>query len=200
MANKKTKNGDNEKLDFNNIAKVIKLLEAEKPITKKTACEILNIAYNTTRLDKIIEKHRDSVARDKKMREQKRGTAATHDEVKYLVREYLDGESVEKISDSLHRPSTFVVQVLEQYGVPRRARAHDYFNPSLIPEACMSEVFSIGEKCYSARYDSLCVVEGEVPHKQEKCYRVWLLRDRWQQYAYQPASELASLKHLKEYL
>jgi hypothetical protein len=38
-----------EKLSEANINKVIELLAAEKPITKKEACEILHIAYNTTR-------------------------------------------------------------------------------------------------------------------------------------------------------
>lgn len=200
MANKKTKNGENEKLDFNNVERVIKLLEAKPPITKKAACEILNIAYNTARLDKILEKHREGVERDKKLRAQKRGTPATKEEVSYIAKSYLNGESVESISSSLHRPSTLVTQVLDTYGVPRRQRAHNYFKPLLIPEACVRTEFKTGERVYSARYDSLCVVEAELKHKDEKCYRIWLLGDRWQQYACQPASELASLEHLKEYI
>ena len=39
-----------EKLDDINIKRVIDALESEIPITKKDACEILNISYNTTRL------------------------------------------------------------------------------------------------------------------------------------------------------
>ena len=54
MAKIKKKEGEN--LTETNIEKVIGLLEQEKPITKKQACEILNISYNTTRLTKIIEK------------------------------------------------------------------------------------------------------------------------------------------------
>jgi hypothetical protein len=199
MANKKTKNGENEKLDSNNIERVLKLLSAVPPITKKAACEILNIAYNTTRLDKILEKHRESQERDKRLRAQKRGMPATKDEISYIAKYYLNGESVEKISESLHRPSTFVTQVLNTYNIPRRQRKHDYFKPELIPEDCVRTQFSIGEKVYSARYDSLCTIEAEVPHHLEKVYRIWLVSDRWQQYAMQPASELASLQHLKEY-
>ncbi len=44
-----------EKLDAANLDKVIALLESDSPITKKEACEILNITYNTTRLKRIIE-------------------------------------------------------------------------------------------------------------------------------------------------
>ena len=41
---------------------VIAKLEAEKPITKKAACELLGIAYNTTRLDNLIQEYNTGVA------------------------------------------------------------------------------------------------------------------------------------------
>ena len=46
-----------EKLDGANVQKVINLLGTDEPITKKEACEILNIRYNTTRLQRIIEEN-----------------------------------------------------------------------------------------------------------------------------------------------
>jgi len=198
MAKGRSKNGDDEKLDPANLEKVIKLLEAEKPITKKDACSMLNIAYNTTRLGTLIEKHKEKVARDQQKRREKRGKPATPDEIKYLVEEYLEGSSIEAIGETIHRPSTFIKQVLDSHNVPIRARAHDYFRPELIPEGAVREEFDIGETVYSARYDSTARIEDEFPHRDERVYRIWLLSDRWQQYAYQPASELASLKHLAE--
>ena len=48
-----TKKKSYENLTDSNIKNVISLLEAEKPITKKEACDILNISYNTTRLNKL---------------------------------------------------------------------------------------------------------------------------------------------------
>lgn len=198
MAKGRSKNGDDEKLDPANLEKVIKLLEAEKPITKKDACSMLNIAYNTTRLGTLIEKHKEKVARDQQKRREKRGKPATPDEIKYLVEEYLEGNSIESIGETIHRPSTFIKQVLDNHNVPIRARAHDYFKPELIPEGAVRDEFDIGETVYSARYDSTARIEDEFPHRDERVYRIWLLSDRWQQYAYQPASELASLKHLAE--
>lgn len=197
MANRKTKNGDEEKLDSANIDRVIKLLEDEKPITKKEACNILNIAYNTTRLNSIIEKHKEKREKDRKRRQEKRGTPATNEEISFIISSYLEGDAIENISDSIYRPSTLVKQVLETYNVPIRARAHNYFKPELIPEGAVREEFDIGEVVYSARYDSTARIEDEFPHHMERVYRIWLLSDRWQQYAYQPASELASLKHLE---
>lgn len=198
MAKTRTKNGDQEKLDSANLEKVIKLLEGEKPITKKEACSILNIAYNTTRLNSLIEKHKENVARDRERRREKRGKPATLEEIRYIVTSYLEGNTVEAISDTIYRPTTLVKQVLDSHSVPIRARAHDYFKPELIPEGAVRTKFDMGETVYSARYDSICKIEGEYPHPHEYVYRVWLMSDRWQQYAYQPASELASLKHLEE--
>jgi hypothetical protein len=198
VPSKKTKNGDNEKLDPSNLDKVIALLECEKPITKKEACSILNIAYNTTRLGNLIEKHKEKKARDRRYRQEKRGTPATPEEISYIIGGYLEGDTIDSLSNSIHRPNTFVKQVLDRYEVPIRSRSHDYFRPELIPEGAMRTKFDMGERVYSARYDSMAVVEGEFPHPEEYVYRLWLLSDRWQQYCYQPASELASLKHLTE--
>jgi hypothetical protein len=198
VPSRKTKNGDDEKLDPANLDRVIALLEAEKPITKKDACSILNIAYNTTRLGNLIEKHKEKKARDRRYRQEKRGKPPTAEEINYIISGYLEGDTIDNLSNSIHRPSTFVKQVLDRYEVPIRSRSHDYFRPELIPEGAVRTEFDIGERVYSARYDSMAVVEGEFPHPEECVYRIWLLSDRWSQYAYQPASELASLKHLTE--
>jgi hypothetical protein len=198
VPSRKTKNGEDEKLDSASLDKVIALLEAEKPITKKDACGLLNIAYNTTRLASLIEKHKEKKARDKQRRQEKRGKPATSDEINYIISGYLEGETIDSLSSSIHRPGTFVKQVLDRHEVPIRSRSHDYFRPELIPEGAMRTKFDMGEKVYSARYDSMAVIEGEFPHSAEYVYRLWLLGERWQQYCYQPASELASLKHLTE--
>ena len=55
MAARGVKKRSHEKLTDSNIKHVMQLLDAESPITKKEACSILNISYNTTRLNKILE-------------------------------------------------------------------------------------------------------------------------------------------------
>lgn len=173
-------------------------MEAEKPITKKQACEVLNIAYNTTRLGQIIEKHKEKQERDRQRRAEKRGKPASEDEIKFTVSSYLEGATVEHISDTIHRSSSFVNNVLEKYSVPIRSRAHNYLKPQLIPDGAVRDRFKVGETVYSARYDSTARIEKELFQNNQWVYRVWLLSDRWQQYAYQEACELASLEHLKE--
>ena len=50
---------DGENLTNQNLEKVYKLLNQEKPITKVEACKLLNISYNTARLNKIISTYTD---------------------------------------------------------------------------------------------------------------------------------------------
>jgi len=185
-----------------NIARVIRLLEPveenQKPITKKDACQILGMAYNTTRLATIIQQYKDKQARDKKFRAEKRGKPVTADELQYIIQEYLGGEPIDGISKSIYRSPGLIKQVLEQYAVPIRIPGHSYFNPQLIPEGAVRDRFKVGEVVYSARYDTLAQITSEKQDpKHGWIYSLWL-RGNWQQNAYQPAYELASLEHLRE--
>lgn len=185
-----------------NIARVIRLLEpAEegvKPITKKDACQILGMAYNTTRLATIIQQYKDKQARDKRFRQEKRGKPLTEGELQYIVQEYLNGESIDAISKAVYRSSHMVKQVLEKYSVPIRQAGHSYFKPQVIPDGAVRERFAVGEVVYSARYDVLAKITSEkLDPKHGYIYSMWL-KGNWQQNAYQPAYELASLQHLRE--
>lgn len=191
-----------ENLSDANIKKVIGLLEGsekEKPITKKLACEILCISYNVKRLDTIISSFKEKQEfRSKKMAEN-RGKPATKEDISYVAREYLSGVPVSKIASSMFRGPTFVNNILEENHIPIKPKTQDYFRPELIPEALVAEEFSVGEKVYSARYDSLAEIKWEsTPVNGERVYNIFLLDEKWMQHAYQPASELAKLTPLKE--
>ena len=197
MAVRKTKMGDAEKLDDTNMIRVIQMLEAEKPCSKKDACAALNIAYNTARLATLIEKFKEKKAKEAERRAANRGKPATREDVIYIVKDYLEGSPVSTIADRLFRSAQFVNNVLEEHNVPRRASSHDYFRPELIPEAAMRSRFKVGEIVYSARYDSIARIEKESTQNDIWVYRIWLLSEKWNQYAYQPAEELASLEALE---
>lgn len=185
-----------------NISKVIRLLEPEegvKPITKKDACQMLGMAYNTTRLGTIIEEFKKKQARNAERRAEKRGKPVTDDERVYIISEYLAGETVDAISKSTYRSPTFIKSVLEVNSVPIRVPGSSYFSPELIPDGAVRERFKIGEVVYSARYDSTARIDAEQKtDKHGYVYRIWLLSEKWMQSAYQEASELASLEHLRE--
>jgi len=192
---------EEELMTETNIIRVIKLLEPTegKPITKKDACQILGMAYNTARLATIIEEFKKKQERTAQRKAELRGKPATQEEIIYIISEYLNGETVDSISKSTYRGPAFIKQILENNNVPIRQTSHDYFNPELIPEGAVRERFKIGEIVYSARYDSIARIDME--QKSSKygwIYRIWLLADKWKQSAYQEAYELASLEHLRE--
>jgi hypothetical protein len=203
MATKKRSELEQELMTDANILRVIGLLEpkdtATKPITKKDACQILGMAYNTTRLATIIEEFKQKRERDQKRRAELRGKPATKDEICYIIQEYLEGKPIDSISKSTYRGTTFIKSILEDHAVPIRVPGHTYFNPQLIPDGAVRDRFQIGEVVYSARYDSTARIDAEQKtDKHGYVYRVWLLADNWKQSAYQEATELASLQHLRE--
>lgn len=209
----KTKAGEN--LSDVNIERVIKLLEQPKPITKKEACEALNISYNTTRLGTIIENYKSRKALDEKRRAANRGKPASPEETRSVIMDYLKGISVKDISDGLYRSTTFVRNIIETVGVPQRGVGEDYFTFSMLPEQCIAESFNVGSIAWSARYQLPCIIDkalGKTKDGEANLYRVYVLepfetpeklfvRD-WGQpgfYASQPAYELGSLEHLKDH-
>lgn len=188
---------DTEKLDSPNIERVIAYL-AEKGSTKKTACQMLGISYNTTRLDKLIESHKTKKAKDAERRAEKRGKPATKEELSFIIVEYLEGRSIAEISRNIYRGTTFINNVLDEYGVPKRESGNNYFRPAIIPEASVADSLKEGELVYSAKYDCLAKIVKEVPCKSGKAYSIYLNSERYKEFAYQPVWELASLQHIRE--
>jgi hypothetical protein len=203
MATRKRPALEEELMTGTNIAKVIRLLEpteeGKKPITKKDACAILGMAYNTTRLGTIIDEYKQKQVRISERKSQLRGKPATQEEKVYIISEYLNGETVDAISKMTYRSSRFIKDILEGNSVPIRVPGSSYFNPELIPDGAVRDRFKIGEVVYSSRYDSTARIDSEQKStKHGFVYRIWLLAERWQQNAYQEAAELASLEHLRQ--
>jgi len=203
MATRKKSASEEELMTPANISRVIRLLEPQeegvKPITKKDACQILGMSYNTTRLGTIIEDFKKAQARSAQRRAELRGKPASREDIVYIISEYLNGETVDGISKMTYRSPTFIKNLLEAHAVPIRVPGHSYFNPQLIPDGAVRDRFKVGEIVYSSRYDSLARIDAET--KTEKygyIYRVWLLSEKWLQSASQEAYELASLQHLRD--
>src|SRR6056300_106110 len=121
----RVKKRDYEQLTATNIEKVITLLNGDSPITKKEACEILNIAYNTTRLQKIIDDFLETQEYQKKRRAMNRGKPASNEEIKEAVIGYLAGEPIADIAKGMYRSSAFVKSLIEKVGVPERVSGEE---------------------------------------------------------------------------
>jgi len=192
----KTKEG--EKLDEVTIQNVIDLLEKElKPITKKEACGMLRIAYNTSRLGKIIDSHKEQQATVTRLKAKKRGKPASDIEISNIIEDYVKGSSLTEIAKSLFRSSSFVKGVIERFNVPKRSSSADYFRPELLPDEALSETFNPDEVVWSAKYNTVALIDKQVQlHPiHGNCYRIWVKGAR-ARYAVQPWYELGKLSHL----
>lgn len=209
------KTKEHENLTDSNIKKVIDLLEAEKPITKKEACEILNISYNTSRLAKIIQGFKDSQAEAATRKAANRGKPATPYEVQTSIESFLDGDSITDIAKRIYRSTTFVKDMIDRVGVPQKPTGANYTKYSIIPEQCSRESFDIGQIVWSAKRHCMAIIrskETNVTDKSSNYYSIYIIEPIEESSPYFPqyqgyggyydgsyAYDLGSLEHLKEY-
>ena len=161
-----------EKLDFDNIERVIGFLSQDNPITKKEACEILNIRYNTTRLQRIIDEHNDLKHYRDTRRNQNKGKRASKDEIKSVVQSYLEGDNISEIATSNYRSNAFVKGIIQRVGVPEKLSKeahskvyrHKY---QMLPEECVSEEFEVGELVWSVRDNGIAKILRECTLKHQ---------------------------------
>ena len=222
-----------EKLTAQNIQHVISLLNPTssqtKPITKREACSILNISYNTTRLDKIIQDFHEQREYRSRRVSQNRGRPPRADEIQDIVKEYLSGENVSNIAKGLYRSAAFVKNILERIGVPQRptkieGRKQEYY----LPEQCVADDFEKGEIVWSATHHAPAVIDKKLSKDYQEsrpgiqavdyvskygceCYSIyvrqkpsgeaefWNMPDIGGFYAFALAYDLGKLKHLEEY-
>jgi transposase len=209
-----------EKLTDSNITHVIQLLNAESPITKKHACEVLNISYNTTRLSTIIEEFKENKEYRDKRKTQNRGKPASKNEIATAAESYLEGETISEIAKRMYRSPSFIKNIIERVGVPQKAALEEKGIPFL-PDACVKETFSPKELVWSAYYNKPAkITKEEINMDYEgkygaKCYTVYVYEMvEWNPdmfvsgwvgdlmggfYASQLAYDLGSLEHLQSY-
>jgi len=228
----RVKKKSHENLTSTNIKHVISLLNptssSTKAITKREACSILNISYNTTRLDKIIQDFHEQKEYRARRVSQNRGRPARPDEIQDIVKEYLSGENVSNISKGLYRSPAFVKSILEKIGVPQRptqveGRKQEYY----LPEECIADDFEEGEIVWSATHHAPAVINRKMSKEYQDgrpglqtvdysekygcdCYSIHVRQkpstdDTWDMpdvggfYAFALAYDLGKLKHLEEY-
>ena len=186
---------------------------------------MLNIAYNTTRLQRIIDDYQDKVEYRELRKKQNRGRGATDAEIREAVERYLSGESLAEIASGLFRSSGFVRSIIERVGVPSVARESGV---AVLPESCIAESFSPGEIVWSAVYQKPARIEQElsIDYQAEragfidvnyeekygsKCYAIYVMEEvrddteKWANveaggyFAYSLAYDLGKLSHLEKY-
>ncbi len=216
MPTKRVKRKAHENITDANVKHVISLLGAKDSITKKEACEILNISYNTTRLNNIIQQYEEKAAFTEKRKAANRGKPADKFEISQAVLFYLEGNSVAEIAKSLYRSPSFVKTIIEKLGVPTRRKKDERRHPLLLPEQCVAEDFEVGERVWSASYDAPAQVDARLDDSVymkrygSPCYKIYVFEkvdtsDSWFPgievggfNAYCLAYDLGKLSHLEE--
>lgn len=208
------KKKEGEKLTDTNIKHVIDLLAKEKPITKKEACSILNISYNTKRLGDILEEYKSNQEFKELRKAQNKGKAATESEVKQVVESYLSGENISNISKSLYRSAGFVKSIIEKLGIPQKSIGGDKSSVAWLPDQCVSNTFSPNEKVWSAVYHAPAIIIEELLGYEKytsKAYRMYILEKSSNNedslvvagvagfYASSLAYDIGSLRHLEKF-
>ena len=180
----------------------------------------MHIAYNTTRLSKIISDHNETVEHRARRKAQNKGKGVTELEKKSIIKYYLEGSNVSDIAKALYRSPAFIKAVIERMGVPQKLPDTDYkgIKEAMIPESCVAEEFEVGERVWSAQGNCIAVVKREITksHNFEKhgskCYLLWEIEMAECESPYfgfmkdagynapRLAYNIGSLKHLQEYL
>lgn len=164
--------------------------------TKKAACEALGIAYNTKRLDKLLEEYQRSAEAHRRIRAEKRKQAMTNAELSEIIEDYLKGASFEELATWHHRSVASIQYYLKKAGALLRTKGkNDPLNPDLMPDECIRlEPFEVGQLVWSAKYNSIAEIRGIY----KDAYRISVANSRVQEQAYQPDYLLGDLTHLEK--
>jgi len=207
-----------ERLEEDNLNRVQEALASSTPITKKEACEMLNISYNTTRLSRIMEDHSETLRYRATRKSQLKGTKATDLEIKQTIEWYLDERPISDIAKAMYRSSTFVKNIINRVGVPEKRPKTEQRGSGYLPEECVSDTFEPGEKVWYTRKDLPARVIKEFRNDTNyedkygsKCYQIYVIEltdfespyfgfiKEGGYYATALAYDLGSLKHLEKY-
>ena len=186
---------------------------------------MLNIAYNTARLQRILDDYQDKVEYRELRKKQNRGRGASNEEIREAVERYLSGDSISEIAAGLFRSASFIKGIIERVGIPNTSKESGVIP---LPDSCIAESFSKGEVVWSAVYNKPARVDYEisVDYQAEregfidvnyekkygsKCYAIYVMEEvrddteKWANVetggfaAYSLAYDLGKLSHLEKY-
>ena len=90
--------------------------------TKKFVCEYLGIAYNTKKLDTLIETFKNNEIREKELRDKAKVTPLSEAAIADIIKSYSQGETQSAIAERYYVSAQRVKNVLLSNNVPIRSR------------------------------------------------------------------------------
>jgi hypothetical protein len=163
------------------IRQVIWMLKAGK--TKKVCCEHLGIAYNTTRLNKIIEDFKAKEQRAKELKEKAKTMEITPAIRKDIANSYSNGEAQSAIAARYYISPQRVKTILMEMNVPIRARAK---NAPAKTEHIVQDLdikFAVGDRVFYGPENSFAyittVYDEEYSEKLRQGKQRWIELRPW---------------------
>ncbi len=138
------------------IRQAIWMLKAKK--TKKQVCEHLGIAYNTKRLDNIIQEFHNNIEREAELKKKARLKKFTLSEKQGIADSYLNGETQSSLAKQFYISPQRIKNILIEMNVPIRARGKG--KPANVEHVVQDlEVrFKVGDKVFLASENTFAEV------------------------------------------
>jgi hypothetical protein len=162
--------------------------------TKKGACDILKVSNNKT-MERLLDEYQEDKIRDKELRARKRSQPVTTSELVEIIKDYLNGYSLEALSASYYRSVDMIKHQLYKHGAMLRTNAKvDPLNPPPMPDQCFEyNMFTEGQYVWSSKHG--CI--AQIKSKYKNAWRVEIMSEGRQEQSYVAEHELGSLEHLE---
>lgn len=138
------------------IRQVIWMIKAGK--TKKACCEHLGIAYNTKKLDSIIEDFHKRIEREAELKKSAKTKIFTQKEKEHIAKEYLAGETQSALAKQYFISPQRIKNILMECNTPIRGRGK---NSEAKVDHIIQDLevkFTKGDKVFFSKYNCFGVV------------------------------------------
>lgn len=139
------------------IRQAIWMLKAKK--TKKQVCEHLGIAYNTKRLDTIIQEFHDNLEREAELKKKARLKKFTLEEKKSIADSYLGGDTQSGLAKTFYVSPQRIKNILIEMNVPIRARGKGKSANVEHVVQDLEVIFKAGDKVFLAKENAFATVQ-----------------------------------------
>ena len=138
------------------IRQVIWMLKSGK--TKKACCEHLGIAYNTKKLDGIIEDFHKRIEREAELKKAAKTKIFTQKEKEAIAKQYLAGEAQSSLAEQYFISPQRIKNILLETNTPIRGRGK---NSEAKVDHIVQDLetkFKAGDKVFFAKYNCFAIV------------------------------------------
>ena len=140
------------------IRQVIWMLKTGK--TKKACCEHLGIAYNTKKLDTIVEDFHKRIEREAELKKAAKTKIFTQKEKEGIAKQYLAGEAQSTLAEQYFISPQRIKNILLETNTPIRGRGK---NSEAKVDHIVQDLetkFKAGDKVFLAKYNCFAIVDN----------------------------------------